>query len=132
MMKETLTTSQAAHILLQDEFASWSYSGAHALIEYLEELESDCGMEIEFDRVAIRCDYSEYDSLIDWASDYFMNFADDFGIEYENPMTGEIDEQSVTNEDGDYHDEVMDAIRDYIQDNGTLIEFDGGIIVSSF
>jgi hypothetical protein len=29
-------------------------------------------------------------------------------------------------------DDVDDKIREYINDRGTLIEFDGGIIVSSF
>jgi hypothetical protein len=29
-------------------------------------------------------------------------------------------------------DEIDEAIRDYINDHGTLIEFDGGIIVSNF
>jgi len=105
-MIETLTTSQAAHYLLQDDNASWSYAGAHAMIEYLEQHEEDCGAEpVEFDQVAIRCDFSEYASLQDWAAEYF-------GTE----IDGEIDSE----------------IREYINDHGVLIEFNGGIIVSSF
>jgi hypothetical protein len=29
-------------------------------------------------------------------------------------------------------EEIQDAIRSHIQDHGTLIEFNGGVIVSSF
>ena len=62
-MKVDLTTTQAANILLEDENANWSRAGAFALVEYLEELEEACETQIEFDRVAIRCAYSEFDSL---------------------------------------------------------------------
>lgn len=107
-MKMDLTTSQAANILLEDDNANWSRAGALALVEYLEELEEDCGMAINLCPVAIRCDYSEYDSLEDWAREYF-------GTSYEP---------------SDFKD--ADDIRDYIRERGDLIEFNGGIIVSSF
>ena len=35
--------------------------------EHLEQIEEDCGTEIEFDRVALRCEYSEHESLQEWA-----------------------------------------------------------------
>jgi hypothetical protein len=116
-MKTTLTTSQAAHMLANDEDSSFSLAGAYALVEHLEQLEEDCGTPIEFDRVAIRCDYYEHDSLVDWANDYFANdnWRDNVNCDYE------ADE-----------DELDEKIREYIQDHGQLIEFDGGIIVSSF
>ena len=70
------------------------------------------------DYVAIRCDYSEHESLQDWASNYFGTDAD---------WKGQLDiDQDATD------DEIDDTIRDYINDHGQLIEFDGGIIVSSF
>jgi hypothetical protein len=115
-MKETLNTYEIADRLFRDENASFSYAGAHALAEYLEQLEEDTGEEMEFDRVAIRCDYSEHSSLVDWAGDYF---------------SGDWKE-SLSIEPEDSEDENDEAIRDYIRDHGTLIEFDGGIIVSSF
>ena len=108
-MKTEMTTYECAKALTHDEYASWTRAGAFALIEYLEQLEEDCGMSIEFDPVAIRGDYSEYESLIDFAEENFIN-------------------QSVTDCDGNLHDEVLDSIKEYIQDNGVLIEFDGGII----
>lgn len=60
-MKETLTTGNAASRLYEDGNAGWSYAGARALVEYLEELEDEIG-EIEFDVVALRCEYTEYGS----------------------------------------------------------------------
>jgi hypothetical protein len=116
-MKTTLSTSHAAEILANDENSTFSRLGAYALVQYLEQLEEDCGEEIEFDHVAIRCDYSEYDSLTDWAEDFFAgdNWRDN------------------VNCDADADDDTLDEkIREYIQDHGQLIEFDGGVIVSSF
>lgn len=107
-MKITLSRTRAAHMLLDDKNASWSYNGAIAICEYLEELEEDSGDEIEFDAVAIRCDWSEHASLEDWAMNY--------GLEPEAEDEREREEE----------------IRGYIQDHGQLIEFAGGVIVSSF
>ena len=57
-------------MLLNDEYANWSYEGAEALINYLEELSEDIGENVEFDGVALRCEYSEYASLEDLKADY--------------------------------------------------------------
>jgi hypothetical protein len=116
-MKTTLTTSHAAEILANDENSSFSRLGAYALVDYLEQIEEDTGEEMEFDRVGIRCDFAEYDSLTDWAEDYFSgdNWRDNVNCDY------------------DTDDDTLDEkIREYIQDRGQLIEFSGGIIVSNF
>jgi hypothetical protein len=108
-MKLTLNTYAVADLLIADNNANWSRAGARALAEYLEEIEESTGEEIEFDAVAIRCDYSEYESLAKWADEYGFNIDED--------------------EDGEAAEE---SIREYIQDRGQLVEFDGGVIVSSF
>jgi len=131
-MKNTPNTYEITDALLQDENAAWSYDGAKALAEYLEEYEEACGVELELDVVALRCTYSEHDGFIDWADEHFANYREDFGIEYINPMTGESDNQSVVDCDGNFHETVLNNIEAYICDNGHLIEFDGGIIVSEF
>ena len=115
-MKTTLNTYEASSLLMADENANWTRSGALALAEHLEQLEEDCGIELELDVVAIRCDYSEYTDLIDWACSYYGSdqWRDCLGI------SGEGD------------DEEEEAISIYIHDHGQLIEFDGGVIVSSF
>ena len=117
-MKMTLTTSQAAS-LLSAENNGFTYSGAYALCEYLGELESDCGKEIEFDPVAIRCDFAEYASLADFRDEYF---ADDEQCRADiGALAG-----------GEDDEELNELTREYIQDHGTLIEFAGGVIVSAF
>ena len=42
---------------------NFSYAGQHALFEYLEQYEEDCGEEIELDVVALCCEYTEYENL---------------------------------------------------------------------
>lgn len=120
-MKKTLTTYDIADALLDDEYGGWSKAGAFAMAEYLEELESDCGMEMELDVVGIRCDFTEYDSLQAWLCEYY-------GDSLENSLkSAGID----LDDDGD--DEIDDLIRSHIQDRAAqLIEFNGGIIVSIF
>jgi hypothetical protein len=113
-MKTTLSTSQAANLLKVDTNANWSYAGAHALVEYLEQLEEDCGTEIEFDAVAIRCDYSEHKSALQAAKEY--------GFE-PNPNLG-VETQSE-------EDKESDALA-WLQDNTQVVEFPGGVIIANF
>ena len=116
-MKQTLTTYDAASQLHDDKDGGWTWNGAQALVEYLEELEADMGEEIEFDRVALRCDFSEHGSLVGWVEGYFGNeWEEMIGFVEGFLSDGERDER----------------IRNFIHENGQLIEFDGGIIVSSF
>jgi hypothetical protein len=116
-MKITLSTAQAAHMLLDDTDANWSRAGAFALVEYLEDLEEDCGETIEFCRVSIRCDFSQYDSFEDW------------GLEQWGSDKAACEALDCLDQDKDV---IEEQIRDYICDRGTLIEFDGGVIVSRF
>lgn len=117
-MKITLSTNEVADHLFQDKDAGWTWAGARALAEYLEEVEESAENETELDVVAIRCDFSEYESLQDFANDYFggKDYKGELGLD-----EGEDDE-----------DTINEAIKSHIEDNGTLIEFEGGIIVSSF
>jgi hypothetical protein len=41
-----------------------------ALFEYLEQYEDDCGTELDFDPVAIRCDFTEYANIKAFWQDY--------------------------------------------------------------
>ena len=143
-MKNTLTTSEAASLLMADENAAWTMAGAYALAEYLEQVEEDCGTEMEFDRVAIRCEYSEHESLQEWARCYFTD--DQLSELLDCPVkAAEMARADALDAKGEHADaaqvrgyydneeeERAETIRDYIQDHGQLIEFDGGIIVSEF
>jgi hypothetical protein len=118
-MKTTLATYDIANALCADEFASWTRAGALALAEHLEEMEEATGEEMELDVVAIRCDFAEYESLIDWATNHFGGAGS-----WQEPVG--VDCYDLSEEDTDT------AIRDFIHENGILIEFDDGVIVSSF
>jgi len=115
-MKDTLSTHQAAD-RLADVYggSSFSYAGALALVEWYEELEESTGEEIEFDPIAFACEWSEYRDLQGWAEDY--------GIDWRELVW---DPEEADDDDKDR------GIREYIEDRGSLIEFDGGILVSSF
>ena len=106
-MKTTPSTTEAIDILLSDEYANWSYDGAKALVEWRERYEDETG-----------CEFSEYESLLGWATDYFGS----------GNWQDAVDCEDYVIED----DERDSRLREYIQDRGTLIEFDGGVIVSQF
>lgn len=113
-MKTTLSTSQAVRLLLSDTNANWSPAGARALVEYLEDIESSEGVELELDVVAIRCDYSEFESALEAATEY--------GYE-PNPTLGE--------EAQDDDDRELDAL-DWLTDHTAVIKFPCGVIVATF
>ena len=103
---------------MSDKNANWSLEAAKALTEYLEDLEEDQGEQIELDIAAIRCDYIEYPSLHHWAEDHYG---------YETDLNKEF------NWDDNTDDEDKDTdIRNVIDSQYTLIEFNGGIIVSNY
>lgn len=103
MLKQTLSTNQAAQILLCDDFAAWSYEAAQMLAEYYEDLSEDIGEDIEFDAVAIRCEFSEYTE-----SELIGNFHDLVFCEIED--TSEL------------IGEIVEALRD----RSTCIELNNG------
>jgi hypothetical protein len=55
----TLTESDMINELVNDQYANFSYNGAQAIVQFLTEVCPDS----EFDRVAIRCDFSEYKNV---------------------------------------------------------------------
>lgn len=107
-MIQRLSTHEAADLLLEDENAAWTHNGAVALVEYLEECEGE-ETPIEFDRVAIRCDYSEHSSAAEAAAEY------DF-----TPEAGEDEETTEA-----------EALK-YLRHNTHVIEFEGGVIIQNF
>jgi hypothetical protein len=110
-MKTTLSTHGAVSLLRADTNARWSRAGAYALVEHLEQLEADCGTEIEFATVAIRCDYTEYASIRLAAVE--QGFESDLS-----------DEQSADEREAD----ALEWLRDHAQ----VIELEGGVIIRNF
>ena len=120
-MKPTLSTNQAANILAEDQNSTFTRAGAFALVEYLEQMEEDCGTEMEFDAVAIRCDFAEYDSALECAVDYGWSHEADI-----------LDADDNLRPDDEVLEENNERALRWLQNRTQVIEFDGGIIVSSF
>jgi hypothetical protein len=108
-MKRTLSTYDVAGALMEDKNAAWTRAGAYALAEHIEQLEQELGEETELDIVAIRCEFSEYASATlaalayDWQKD---------------------------EEKSDEENEA-DAL-EYLNENTSVIQFEGGIIIQDF
>ena len=77
--------------LMSDYKNNFSYNGLTALYDYFEELEADLGEFIEFDLIAIACEYSEL--TIDELRDNYSVDKDIDVIEYlqENTIVIEIE-----------------------------------------
>jgi hypothetical protein len=65
-MKKNVTFAEFSNDLIDN----FSYQGARTLLEYLENLEDETGTEIEYDHVAICCEFAEYENLEVLQSDY--------------------------------------------------------------
>lgn len=97
---------------------NFTYEGLTALYEYLTEYEESTGEEIEFDMVALCCEYSEYPSAV--------NCCDDIGADYDFEQT--IDELSKE----EIQEEMEEQALKYLQDNTQVVKFDDGIIIQDF
>ena len=89
---------------------SFTYAGKRALFDYLEQYEEDCQEEIELDVVALCCEYSEHESA--------LVCVEDNGYDV------------VSDEDVD--EDVEEAALAYLQDNTSVITFNGGVIIQGF
>ena len=106
-MHQNISTDEAIKLLKEDDNVDWSWSGAEALVEYLEDLEDSLGESIAFDRVAIRCEYSEYSSALEAAEHYSFIPEDD-------------------------EDDIESSAITYLEDRTTVIKFEGGVIIQQF
>ena len=79
---------------------NFSYRGLEKLFEYLEDLEEDLGEKIEFDLIAIACEYTEYEDIKEF-------------IECHN--------YDVEREDYDDEEDYKSAVFKYIRNQTTLI-----------
>ena len=117
-MYKELTTHDIAHALSSDEANCFSYRGAYALAQELEEMEIDTGEKTELDTVAIRCEFSEYPSA------------------YEAMQQYQPDDMPIEGEAGDDLLEIEEknekAALEWLRDQTMVIPFDGGVIIQDF
>jgi hypothetical protein len=108
-MKITLGTNDIVDYLLDDAPKAWTRSGAFALAEWLEEMEQDCRMEIEFDAIEIRTGYTEYESVVEAAGEY----------DWEPDASEYADQQEA-------------AARQFLEARTEIRLFSGGVLVLNF
>tara|TARA_R100000656_G_scaffold20885_1_gene18611 strand:+ start:1040 stop:1369 length:330 start_codon:yes stop_codon:yes gene_type:complete len=70
-MKNTITEQEFINTIVDLRPENFTTSGLRTLFNYFEELEQDIGEELNFDPIAICCEFAEYDSFDDLVSDYF-------------------------------------------------------------
>ena len=71
-MKKTMNEYDFTEAMMDIRPDNFSYSGLQKLYDYLTELEESCNFEIEFDAIAICCDYSE-DTLLNVLDNYSLD-----------------------------------------------------------
>ena len=106
-MKTTVTKSAFIDdFRAYDRYEQFGYEALSSLFDYLEEMEDDTGEEIEFDVIALCCDYS-VDTVEEIAANY-----------------------SIEVEEGE---DLREAVLDYLRDNTTVIDADcdGSILYCS-
>jgi len=73
MIIKTLSIEEMINDLICDEYANWTPQGARVLAEYWEQLSEDIGEDIVWDRVAMRCEFTEYKDYDTLRSDYDLS-----------------------------------------------------------
>lgn len=96
-MKTTIDFYEFREAFRRADRDNYTREGMEMLFEYLEDYEEQTGTELEFDVIAICCDFDE-NHWEDVASNYSIDLDD---IEDE--------------------DDKIDAVREYLSDNTTLV-----------
>jgi len=91
---------------------NFTIEGLHALFDYLEQWEDDVGEPMEFDPIALCCQFSEYKSAAEAVAEI-------------NP---DVYRDVVDNNDSETAEENL---LDWLHDETIVIAFDGGIIIDS-
>jgi hypothetical protein len=112
-MKTTVSLFDFQDAFLKSETYknNFTIDGLNALFDYFEEYENSTGEDIDFDMVAICCEYSEYASAIE-------------AVAYYN---GAVEE----NKDFDDEDKEKAALA-WLEDQTQVITFEKGVIVAKF
>lgn len=92
---------------------NFSYDGAKALMEWLEQYAEDCGEAVEYDPIALCCAFAEYSE-----SEY-----EDLAAQYDAaPQRADFEGES----------EFFEELKEWLNEQTTVINFDDGLIIQSF
>mgnify|MGYP003131193333 CR=1 FL=1 len=69
-MKKTVNFDEFSRWFEQNRPNNFSRAGLQALFDDLERFEEDSGEEIEFDPIALCCEYTEYDDIDEFKANY--------------------------------------------------------------
>jgi hypothetical protein len=101
-MKQTVTKSMFVDAFQDIRPDNFSHSGLSAMYDYLNDYERETGQELELDVVAICCDFSEHNNILELAEEY-----------------------------GEEFDNTADAL-EWLRENTIVIEHPSGIIIQDF
>lgn len=107
-MKMTLNFSQFYDNWPDSRKEQFSYEALKAIFDYYEEYTDDTGEEIEFDPIAICCEWSEYPTALECATSY------GFTSREETP------------------EEAEDRAREWLEDRTTVLVLEKGIVIIQF
>ena len=72
-MKNTINIYEFKKWFEDNRPNNFSYEGLNNLFDYLEEYEESTGEQIEFDPIALCCEYTEYEDLQEfWGNTKFL------------------------------------------------------------
>ena len=118
---QTVTKYQIVDIAkAYNRLDNFGYEGWQKLFEYMEGLSEDQGKDIELDIVAWCCDFSMYESIQDFYSEWRSALG--FSKEGLNIDTNQIWEDMDD-------DEKLEAIEEFLQDNTSLVCCDEDCII---
>ena len=98
----------------EDQF---SREALEALFEYIENYEEDTGIRVELDVIGLCCEFTEFSTAVEAASDY--------------GFTSELEADDY-NSPEDFEEAKESEAREWLEDRTIVINFDGGLIIQNF
>ena len=98
----------------EDQF---SREALEALFEYIENYEEDTGIRVELDVIGLCCEFTEYSTAVEAASDY--------------GFTSELEAEDYEDAES-YEDAKESEAREWLEDRTIVIDFDNGLIIQNF
>ena len=98
----------------EDQF---SREALEALFEYIENYEEDTGIRVELDVIGLCCEFTEYTTAVEAASDY--------------GFTTELEADDY-NSPEDFEEAKESEAREWLEDRTIVIDFDNGLIIQNF
>lgn len=118
-----INDSQLFHDLKAMGRDNFSYDGAKSLMEYLDQLSDDIGENIEYDPIAFCCDFAEY------CESEYVSLSEEYSFA---PKICDYIDTAEYPDDDDAHEAHKADLIEWLQEQTTVIEFNGGLIIQQF